>query len=120
MPVWPSTLPQRPQQAGWSRSERFQQTLTEMDDGPVGSRRWSRIKAFRESVTWMMSEAQVAEFDEFFEDDLEGGTLRFEMAVDWAGYTNQTCACHFEGRKPEIRNAGGGWYLVSGNLTVYP
>ncbi|MBN8942228.1 MAG: hypothetical protein J0H01_22170 [Rhizobiales bacterium] len=120
LPVWPAALPQEYAQEQYSRAARFKPNTTEMEDGPVTSRRQSRIKARREAVYWIMDGAQVELLETFFDDDLKSGAARFTMPTfspSAASFTARTC--HFEGERPDVTPLGGGNWGVSGKITVY-
>lgn len=77
MPAWPSNLPQFFQEGGYSETLPNQRIESQNDSGPPKVRRrfttnWRPI----EGDIWCTGE-QAEDFEEFFEDDLAGGTLSF-------------------------------------------
>jgi hypothetical protein len=108
-------------EGGFAQEQRFTPASTEMDDGPVGGRRWARIRARREAFQWLCTAAEKDSFETFFDETLIDGTLRFTLATpnsDLESSTSRTC--HFEGQRPKITPAGGGQWIIAGQMTVYP
>lgn len=93
-PTWPATLPQnllmgvtRKRQAGKLRSE--------MDTGPAKQRQrfTARVTQFQDGAQ-VMTGAQLAIFDTFYDDDLGAGTLSF----NWIDpFTDDACLLRFMG-----------------------
>ncbi len=106
-------------EGGFSQDQRFAPASTEMDDGPVGSRRWSRIRARREAFQWLCTAAEKDSFETFFDTTLVEGTLRFTLATPNSDLTSTSRTCHFEGQRPRISPAGGGQWIIAGQMTVY-
>ena len=75
--AWPGTLPQDVFVEGYN--ERFGGTRlrTQMEKGPAKQRRRGTAAAKPLRVGVPLTRAQVAIFESFYEDDLEGGTLDF-------------------------------------------
>lgn len=88
MPSWPGTLPQFVFVQGFEESLADVAQRTSMDAGPAKTRRrfTSGVRSFR--VTIPMTTAEVAIFEDFFDDDLAGGTLSF----DWVHPRTQAAA----------------------------
>jgi hypothetical protein len=76
-PVWPSELPQRPTQQGFSRGVGDGRLITPMGKGPPKVRR--RYSAVVKPIRAVMhlSTDQFYRWERFWEEDTEGGTLPF-------------------------------------------
>ncbi len=108
MPAWPATLPQFVQEQGYSESLPNQTVESPMDSGPPKTRRrfttnWRPITC----TIWCTAE-QADDFEEFFEDDLAGGSLSFT----WVNPISQDAKIFkFMGGKPPRKRPFG-----SGNV----
>lgn len=85
MPTWPSTLPQLPLADGYSESPQSQVLRSSMDAGPPKTRRrfTAATRSIPMSVT--LSNAQVVIFETWFDADIQGGSLPFDMAQPRTG-----------------------------------
>lgn len=106
-------------EGGFAQEQRFTPATTEMEDGPVGGRRWSAIRARREAFQWLCTAAEKDSFETFFDTTLVDGTLRFTLATPNSDGTTTSRTCHFEGQRPRISPAGGGQWIIAGQMTVY-
>ena len=76
--TWPAGLPQLPQ-IGWTESKDDNTVSTEMDAGPVKSRRKYTVAVRRLNLPLVLTEAQVAIMDTFHTDTIKDGVLYFEF-----------------------------------------
>jgi hypothetical protein len=77
MPSWPSNLPQTPL---YSFSEQRQRNVAAFkpEVGPAKLRRRSTAVPTDANAVFVMTDAQVDEFTDFYVDDLEDGSLPFD------------------------------------------
>lgn len=119
MPTWPSTLPQSPQISGYSEQPQSQVLRSQMDAGPAKSRRRFTAAATDVPVQYLLSQAQVATFQDWFENDLAGGALPF----DWPpGRTRAAVSAQIVGDPPyTLEPMGSGqWWRLAMQLEVQP
>lgn len=78
MPSWPGTLPTAPEGPDYQEQPPLVTIRTQMDAGPPKMRRkfTAGIRPF--TFTWIMTKAQVATFDTFYNTTLAGGSLSFD------------------------------------------
>ena len=114
---WPSTLPDRFLQQGYS--EEFPNTTlrTKMDAGPSKARRRFTAAPVPISGELVLSAAQVEDFKSFYVDILSGGSLPFEWVHP---RTRAAASLRFTDQAPKISAESGGYYRVSLNLMVLP
>lgn len=76
-PIWPSTLPQRLLQSGYSQAPASNRISQDMDVGPAKVRRRSAAgpRPVTGSIMVTLEELQI--FEAFYVEDLMSGTLRF-------------------------------------------
>jgi len=116
VPAWNVNLPQELFVAGYGQSPPAVTIKSEMDAGPAKVRRRFTAGVSPVSGTMIMTAAQLATFDTFYNDTLLGGSLRFS----WTTPPAHTVAC--EMRFKEVPN----WtkvedeYEVSLSLEVLP
>lgn len=77
MPTWPETLPSCPLASGYSEAPKSQVLRSSMDAGPPKSRRRFTAALRTVSVQLVMSKVQLAEFEAWFDADIQGGALPF-------------------------------------------
>ena len=70
MATWPSTLP-APQRPGYEIEPVHPSLRTGMEVGAARSRRITRARNDQVSVAWSLTDAQMAIFRDWFEDDAE-------------------------------------------------
>ncbi len=77
MADWPATLPQKPQQDGFSSTKVDGRLRTSMSEGPEKVRR--RFTAVPEILTcsFIFSPTQLSTFNTFFDDTLAGGSMTY-------------------------------------------
>jgi hypothetical protein len=78
MPSFPASLPS-PTYEGYQ--EQLQNTVirTQMDAGPAKVRRRATAAVRPLSLRWVLTEAQLETFISFFEDEVVGGSIAFDM-----------------------------------------
>lgn len=87
MPTWPADLPQKPLIDGYSESPQSQVLRSSMDAGPPKTRRRFTAATRAIPVNFTLSNAQLATFESFFEADIQGGSLPFDMPHPRTGAT---------------------------------
>lgn len=113
---WPGTLPEIPLKSGLNETPQDQVLRSSPDAGPGKSRRRFTAGAKNHTVMMRMSTAQVGIFEAFFDDDLHGGSLRFELAHYRTGVTKE-----FKFSKPyTIAPRGGSFWNVTLPLKEMP
>ena len=116
MTAWPGTLPSAP------LLENFQELLpdtairTDMDTGPVKLRQRTTAGVGSLMVSYLLSAAQTATLDAFYETTLAGGSTAFDYTHP---RTNATVSCRFVS-PPEYTPANGTYYKVTLMLEVLP
>ena len=85
--VWPVTLPAGPLIEGYQETAPNNSIRTQMDVGPAKMRQRATAGVRVYNAVWLFTKAQVADFDTFYNDTLEGGTLAFELADPRTGST---------------------------------
>lgn len=78
MPTWPATLPQLMEKTGFQRTPKASVIEFGTEVGPGKRRRRSTARFKIMSMVFTMTTAQVADFEEFYEDDCEDGSLPFD------------------------------------------
>ena len=105
MDDWPASLPQKPQQDGFSATKVDGRLRTAMSEGPEKVRR--RFTATSENLTcaFFFSAAQLAVFKTFFDTTLVGGSL----AYNWVHpVTSAACICRIQDM-PVVSAIGVDW-----------
>lgn len=77
MPTWPITLPLYVQEGGYQEKPGSTTLETGMDIGPAKIRRRFTRTIRQFSVSMMMTPAQVATFETFYESDCLSGSISF-------------------------------------------
>ena len=98
IPAWAATLPQELFVAGYGQSAPAVTIKSNMDAGPAKVRRRFTAGVEPVSGTMIMTAAQLATLDTFFNDTLLGGSLRFS----WTKPPAHSVAC--EMRFTEVPN----------------
>lgn len=82
--TWPATLPQNPQHEGYSEGYEDNVIRSAPDKGPSKTRpRFTRLRKTK-SLSFMLTDAQKATFDTFFES-IKGGALPYNWADPISG-----------------------------------
>lgn len=79
IPSWPSDLPQRPSQQGYSVGFGDGRLMTEMDAGPPKMRRRYTSTVKPVAMSFVGDANAVARFERFWDIDLKGGSLPFTI-----------------------------------------
>jgi DNA segregation ATPase FtsK/SpoIIIE-like protein len=82
MATWPATLP-NPTTNGYQVAPAKQAMRTEMEAGAARTRRTSKAKNDKVTLTWQFTDAQMAIFRTWFESDTEaaGGSAWFSISL---------------------------------------
>ena len=86
-PVWPASLPQKVLVDGYSEEPQSQVIRTEMDAGPKKTRRRFTAATRSIPVSMNLDLTQLDTFETFFDSDLQGGSLVFDMPHPRTGAT---------------------------------
>jgi len=122
LPVWPATLPQAPIfPDGWQVSALGKTPdETESQYGQTNRRRVVSKRIMRCSLTFQMSDAQLAIFDAFYADDIYEGAARFSMpCYTPASMVNQVTKTVLMRSDVAVGSAGGpGRHSISFEVDV--
>lgn len=77
MPAWPVGLPQTPEYQAWSEKPQRNVATFQPEVGPPKQRRRSTANGAIAQAVFLMTDAQIAIFDTFYEDTLADGTIPF-------------------------------------------
>ena len=82
MPSWPTSggFPQLPLDGTWSRQRQSNKIEFSPDAGPPKSRRRSTVSVVTASFSLLLTAAQLAALDAFFDDDCNEGVTPFTWA----------------------------------------
>jgi phage-related protein len=116
MPTWPSSLPDKPLQQGYEEAPGDGRQRTQMDTGPAKVRRRFTATVDEFTARFHLTSTEVDTLDSFWENDLDGGTLRFDWTHPRTGLALQF---RFVNR-PKRRVVGGTLYEVTARLEVLP
>lgn len=112
MAVWPAGLPQTPLADGFSEANTPNVIRSENDAGPTNARRRYTVPVKRYALRVLLTTAQVATFESFYETTLASGVLPF----DWVDpRTGAAASFIFLGVNP-YEEAGPGYWFVSFTL----
>jgi hypothetical protein len=116
IPAWPESLPVHPLTQGFEETLPNTMLRTQMDAGPAKQRRRVSAMPRPTTVSFTMSTAQVATFDAFYIDDLEGGALRYSYAGPRTGTTYEFRFTE----PPKYSHLGGDHYTVACKIEQMP
>jgi len=116
IPAWPGALPQELLVNGYSQSFPDITIKSNVDAGPAKVRRRFTAGVEPISGTMIMTAAQLATFDTFFNTTLLGGSLRFS----WTKPPVHTVACEMRFTEVPSWTKVEGDYEVSLSLEVLP
>ncbi len=122
LPVWPSSLESRPVIGAVSVDNPYPDVaVTEFEDGPPRMRRQSFTGIRKLSYQLRLdSKSELAAFDDFATVTLGNGVSHFTMPVYLPGRGCVTRRCYLEGGRWTATPLGGGGFLVSFTLCVFP
>lgn len=104
-PTYPNTLPQFVMEGGYSETIQDQTIESQMDTGPAKIRRRFTKSLRRFNIQLMMTPAQTATFESFWQNDCKGGSLPF----DWVHpRTRAAATLRFRNPAPSIQTSGSG------------
>lgn len=114
---WPATLPV-PLVSGYSFGPVDATVRTDMDAGPARVRRRFTDTPDMLKAAWRFTEAQMAAFRAFWEDDIASGAAWFNLSLrDGRAAGMATRACRFNGPF-HAQYEGAGIWTVQGELEV--
>lgn len=113
MPVWPVTLPEYVLESGYNEQFPKNTVETEMESGPMKTRR-RFTKIFRRfQVSMIMTPEQAATFEEFYFSTCGSGTIAF----DWLHpRTRDPMSMRFTNPPPVYQPMNGFYVRVAFNL----
>lgn len=114
--TWPSSLPQAPQGKGYGEQPAVNVVMTQMDVGPPKRRQRATAALRMFNATYLMSDAQVEVFDDFYENTIAFGALPFDMVNARTG----ALETYFIKGEPNIVYADAGSWNVSITLERQP
>lgn len=118
MAVWPVTLPQYPLLDGFSYQPPNLLVASESDTGPPMVRRRTTAGHAKVQASWMMTNAQFIIFRAFYETELAGGALPFDMPHP---LDSVTCSAMFDPASVPTYNAMGlDVWRVDSQLLILP
>ena len=120
LPAWPSTIPYQSLRQQWGGTPTRAPLATEMERGNTRMR--SRPGDDVGTYTWggILTAAQLATFETFFEATLSNGAGRFTMPVSRYGVTYATRVVQIVAGSLKLAAAGGPNTLVTFSLQVLP
>lgn len=117
IPSWPTSLPQTLIAVNYNQSFPDVTIKSDMDAGPAKVRRRFTAGITPVSGVQIYTSAQLATFQEFFEDTLLGGSLRFS----WTKPPAHTEACEMRFTAvPTFTILGNGVYEIEIALEILP
>lgn len=119
MPTWPTELPQSPDLQGYSERPKSQVLRTSMDAGPAKTRRRFSAATREIPVRFMLTRAQAELFEQWFETDLQAGSLPFDVPQPRTG---AVVSVLIAGDPPyQLNPMGSGmWWSLSCTFEVQP
>lgn len=114
--TWPPALSNYVLHDGYSESPPDNALRTEMDDGPVKTRRKSIAARRPIQVKKHMYKTEVATFDTFYDTTCVNGTLSF----DWVHPRTGSVVEMMFTSPPVYESLGGTAWMVSMNLEILP
>lgn len=115
-PVWPASLPQRPSADDWSWTPQDNRVTFKPDVGGTLSRRRASAFAKEYRATFPpVTDAQLATFETFYEDDLVDGSLHYLWTdpIDATSYK-------WKINSYSVKSLGAGWHEVSMEMSRLP
>lgn len=116
MPTWPLTLPQAPLVDGLRETAADTTLRTAMDAGPAKLRSRTTAGVAKLSLSYIMSREEVGTLQEFFDDDLVSGALKFSFPHP---RVDATVECRFR-QPPAYAPINGDFFRVALELEVLP
>lgn len=114
MPQWPSSLPDSPRRDGYSKTAAQTAIRTETETGPGKARRRSTAWVSSHDVSFALIGSQKADFEAFYNDDLAGGTFKFDMPHPETGVMIRAEIMS----APIFTHRGGDAWIVSFSMRV--
>ena len=116
MSSWPATLPQYPIMQGYQENPADTIIRTKMDQGPDKVRRRTTANTVNFKVSYIMTDAQVATFDTFYNATISGGADKFTMPHPRTGVSSDNFRISSIPQYASIN----GVYRVSFDLELLP
>lgn len=79
MPTWPGTLPEDTERDAYAETKGNGVLRTSTDIGPQKRRKRTNAVVTNLSVSWLMTSAQLATFESFFQTTVQMGSLAFDF-----------------------------------------
>jgi len=116
MTSWPGSLPQKPLLDGNSEVPPKTTVRTQMDAGPAKVRRRFTAGTRDFNAEFIMSKSQVATFDDFYINTINGGANRFDFDNPRTGTTHEFRIVD----QPQYQKIGPDAFRVSMKLEQLP
>lgn len=116
MPDWPTSLPALPLAESYGETQAVTVIRTEMETGPAKARRRTTAGVSLLNLSYILSRAEAATLEEFFENELAGGALQFSFPHPRKA---QTVGCRFR-RPPALSPINGDYFRAGVELEVLP
>jgi hypothetical protein len=114
-PTWPATLPQFVLEGGYQESLQDQTIETQMEAGPAKIRRRFTKSLRRFQMSLMLTSAQAATFETFWQTTCKGGSIPF----DWVHpRTRVATAMRFRNPAPQFTSFGGINVIAQFNVEI--
>lgn len=115
-PVWPEDLPAAPLADGFQETWPDTTLRSQVDVGPAKTRRRSTAGIGKLTLAYYLTPAQCAVLKDFYQNDLAGGSLRFDMPHP---VTGDSITCRFT-RPPAPAAASPQRFKAAIELEVLP
>ena len=115
-PLWPETLPAAPLAAGFQETWPDTTLRSQTDMGPAKTRPRSTAGIGKLALAYYLTAAQYAALKDFYQNDIAGGSLRFDMPHPVGG---AAITCRFL-KPPAPAAATPGRFKVALELEVLP
>lgn len=117
MPSWPGTLPTGPEWSSYQETSPNVALRTPMDVGPPKVRRRSTAGIRPFTMTFLLTQAQVATLDTFYQTTLTGGTASFDSLT----HPRTAAAATFRFvTPPQYQALGPNVYRASCQMEILP
>lgn len=114
--LWPDTLPEAPLLDGFHETPPATVIRTEMEQGPAKLRRRTTAGVGKMEMRYLLSKAEVAALESFYQETLGGGALSFAFTHPRTGLS---VTCRFT-EPPQYATTNGSYFLIALTLETLP
>ena len=107
IPVWPTSLPQKPLMAGFQEKPQNIMVRSQTDVGPVKARRRTTVAVTNFEMQFRLTSAQLATFRTFYATDIQSGVLTYS----WKHPVSNVTGVFRLVEPPQIAPAGASWLI---------